>query len=147
MLVDLDGDGLGDVEVIAAPVDTVFPDGEQWSIGLGAEYASFGFGLTYMKLNSDTSDEGEFDADNLLVGASYTYDAWSFGAVYGKILSAEGALDDIDGEDSYELSAQYDLGGGASINGGVRRSYPLDELDGGDGDAAWIGDFGITMAF
>ena len=108
----------------------MFPDGEQWSVGLGAEYASFGFGLTYMKLNSDTSDLGEFDADNLLVGASYTYDAWSFGAVYGKILSAEGELADIDGQDSYELSAQYDLGGGASINGGVRRTYPLQEPDG-----------------
>ena len=147
VLVDLDGDGVPDAELIAAPVDSVFPDGEQWSVGLGAEYASFGFGLTYMKLDSDTTDLGEFDADNLLVGASYTYDAWSFGAVYGKILSAEGELADIDGQDSYELSAQYDLGGGASINGGVRRTYPLQEPDGTDGDAAWIGDFGISMAF
>ena len=50
--------------------------------------------------------------------------------------------------DSYELSAQYDLGGGASINGGVRRTYNIIGLDGDEaGDSAWIGDFGIKMAF
>ena len=98
-------------------------------------------------LNSDTTEYGEYDADNLLVGASYTFDAWSVGAVYGKILGASGALEDIDGEDSYELSAQYDLGGGATLNGGVRRTYNLVDADGTEADAAWIGDFGIAMSF
>jgi outer membrane protein OmpU len=145
------GDCLGeliDVLVPVAPVDAVIPDGEQWSIGLNGDYEAFAFGLTYAKLNSDTATVGEFDADNLLIGASFTFDAWSVGGVYGKILNAEGALEDLDGDDSYELSAQYDLGGGASINGAVRRTYNIIGLDGdADGDSAWIGDFGIKMAF
>ena len=125
-----------------------FPDGEQWSVGLKGTYDAFGFGLTYAKLNSDTTDVGEFDADNLLVGASFGWDNFAVGLVYGKILSADGELEELDGDDSYELSAQYDLGGGATVNGGVRRTYDIVGLgDDEDGDSAWIGDFGITMAF
>jgi hypothetical protein len=45
------------------------------------------------------------------------------------------------------LSAQYDLGGGATVNGGLRRTYGLAAAEGGDGDEAWIGDFGISIAF
>jgi outer membrane protein OmpU len=130
-------------------IDTAeIPDGEQWSIGLGADYDAFAFGVTYVNLNSDTNEFGKWEADNLLVGASYTFDAWSVGAVYGKILSASDALEELDGDDSYELSAQYDLGGGASLNGGVRRTYSLGvNADGSDADEAWIGDFGISMSF
>ena len=36
----------------------------------------------------------------------------------------------LDGDDCYELSAQYDLGGGAALMGGVRRTYNLGENDG-----------------
>ena len=134
--------------VPVVPATAFVPDGEQWSIGLNGDYEAFAFGLTYAKLNSDTSTFGEFDADNLLIGASFTFDAWSVGGIYGKILNGEGALEDLDGDNSYELSAQYDLGGGASINGGVRRTYNIIGLAGDEaGDSAWIGDFGIKMAF
>jgi len=137
-----------DVLVPVVPETAFVPDGEQWSLGLNGDFEAFAFGLTYAKLDSDTSSLGEFDADNLLIGASFTFDAWSVGAVYGKILNAEGQLEDLDGDDSYELSAQYDLGGGASINGAVRRTYNIIGLAGDeDGDSAWIGDFGIKMAF
>jgi outer membrane protein OmpU len=147
VLVDTDGDGIDDAVVEGAKVETEFPEGEQWTVGLGAEYESFALGITYMKLDADTADIGEFDADNLLVGGSFGWNAWSFGAVYGKILDAEGELEDLDGDDSYLLSAQYDLGGGATVNGGLRRTYGLAAAEGGDGDEAWIGDFGISIAF
>jgi outer membrane protein OmpU len=124
------------------------PAGEQWSIGLGADYDAFAFGVTYANLDATSDDFGDFKADNLLIGASYTFDAWSVGAVYGKILSAEGELEGLDGNDSYELSAQYDLGGGATLNGGVRRTYNIVGIgEGTEGDAAWVGDFGIAMSF
>jgi outer membrane protein OmpU len=139
---------LPDGDVVEVIDTTEIPDGEQWSIGLGADYDAFAFGVTYVNLNSDTNEFGKWEADNLLVGASYTFDAWSVGAVYGKILSASDALEELDGDDSYELSAQYDLGGGASLNGGVRRTYSLGvNADGSDADEAWIGDFGISMSF
>ena len=57
----------------------------------GGDYEAFAFGLTYVKLTSDTADDGKVEADNLLVGASFTFDAWSVGAFYGNILNAEGA--------------------------------------------------------
>ena len=68
--------------------------------------------------------------------------------MYGKVLSAEDAALPLDGSDSYEVSAQYDLGGGAALMGGVRRTYNLtNNVTGGEEDAIWIGDFGISMAF
>jgi outer membrane protein OmpU len=142
------GECLGELVVVEGePAEEVFPDGEQWSIGLNGEYESFALGVTYIKIDSDTADIGEFDADNLLLGASVTLDAWSFGLNYGKFLNAKGELEDLDGDDTYALSGQYDLGGGATVNGGVRRTYNIPELDDGDGDSAWIGDFGISMNF
>jgi outer membrane protein OmpU len=146
--IDVDDDGIIDAVVPGFEVETEFPDGETWSVGLNADYEAFAFGLTYIKLNSDTADIGEFDADNLLVGASFGWDAWSFGAVYGHILNAEGALEELDGDNSWEVSAQYDLGGGATINGGVRQTYDIIGLgDDDDGDQATVADFGIKMAF
>jgi outer membrane protein OmpU len=133
------------IVVPGAPIDTIWPDGEQWSVGLNGDYDAFAFGLTYTKLNSDTSDIGEVDVDNILVGLSYTFDAFSVGAVYGNILSADGVASELDGDSSWEVSGQYDLGGGASINGGIRQTYSI-LTDNGD-DEAWVGDFGIKMAF
>lgn len=139
------------VEVPGDELFDVFPDGETWSVGLNADYEAFAFGLTYIKLDSDTSQLGEFDAENILVGAAYTFDAWSVGLVYGNILSADGELSSLDGDDSWMLTGQYDLGGGATINGGVRQTYDIVGLGGGDdddsGDSATIADFGIKMAF
>ena len=50
------------------------------------------------------------------------------------------------------MSAQYDLGGGATVNGGVRQTYDTlclgdDDDDDDCGDSATVADFGIKMAF
>jgi outer membrane protein OmpU len=146
--VDTNDDGVCEDVIVVATAGQEVPNGETWSIGLNGDYEAFSFGLTYIKLNSDTTTFGEFDADNLLVGASFGWDAWAVGATYGKILSAEGDLSELDGDDSFEISAQYDLGGGATINGGVRRTYDIVGIGTEEGgDPAWIGDFGIKMAF
>jgi outer membrane protein OmpU len=136
-----------DGAVVEVEDATRFPSGEQWSVGLQADYDAFALGATFTRLDSDTNEFGEWDANDLLLGASYTVDAWSFGAVYGTVLNSSGTLEAIDGQESYEISAQYDLGGGASLNGGVRRTYSLFGPDGEELDAAWIGDFGVSMAF
>lgn len=62
---------------------TEWPDGEQWSIGLKGDYDAFAFGVTYVNLDATSDTLGDYKADNLLLGASYTFDAWSVGAVYG----------------------------------------------------------------
>jgi outer membrane protein OmpU len=135
----------GDV-VITTPTN-FFPDGEQWSVGLGGEYDAFAFGVTYVKLTSDTDTDGNVEVDNILVGASYSFDAFSVGAVYGNILSAEGGEDinAADGDDSFVITGEYDLGGGASINGGIGQTYGGTGDDGQD--SATFADFGIKMAF
>lgn len=147
----LGGTGYERVGNDLVPVEAAYkiPGGEQWSIGLNAEYSSFAVGMTYMNLNSDDGGFGQADADSLLIGGSYTFDAWSIGAFYGKIFNASSDDDTdgfnrLDGGDAYGLTAQYDLGGGATINGGIAQSYPEAALD---YDQATIADFGISMAF
>lgn len=135
-----------DVLVPVTPQTQFYPEGEQWSVGLSGDYDAFSFGITYVNINSDTADVGQVDIDNLLVGASYSFDAFSVGGFYGNILSANGAgLEDVDGDDAFGLTAQYDLGGGASINGGIAQTYGGVGADGQD--QATIADFGIKMAF
>jgi outer membrane protein OmpU len=150
LLVDTDGDGTPDAVIAGDPVSALIPDGEQWSVGLKGELASFSFGLTYISLNADSDESGQTDADNLLLGAAYSFGEFSVGATYGKILSASGsdALEAIDGADAYGLTAQYDLGGGATVNGGVVRTYPQPGSGAPlDPDSTVIADFGVRMAF
>ena len=115
-------------------------------MGLQAEYETFAFGMTYMKLSSDAEDDGKVEADDLIVGGSYSFDAFSVGAFWAKVLSAEGPDDfaTLDGDDGYGLTAQYDLGGGATINGGIANSYSISATD---DESATIADFGIAMEF
>jgi outer membrane protein OmpU len=127
-------------------VGVTVPGGNQWSVGLKGEYESWGFGVTYIQANSD----GDDDWNNLLVGASMGFGAWSVGAVYGNVLSADGELDPLDGDTAYGLTGQYDLGGGATVNGGVFQTYKraLTQADGTvDFDNPVIADFGIVMSF
>jgi outer membrane protein OmpU len=146
---DANADGICE-EVIetAIPGETI-PAGHQWSAGLLADYDVIALGMTYTLLDTDRDPAtgAKYRAGNLLLGAAFAWDAWSVGLVYGKILDASGALESIDGQDSYEVSAQYDLGGGASINGGIRRTYGLFDADGNEVDSAYIGDFGVMMNF
>jgi outer membrane protein OmpU len=143
VLEDINGDP---VLVEGVDVEVPVPDGEQWSVGLNAEYDAFAVGLTYMKLSSDSEADGKVEADNLTIGGSFGFNAWSVGAFWGKVLSAEGPGDflTLDGDDGYGLTAQYDLGGGATINGGIANSYSVSITD---DESATLADFGISMEF
>lgn len=135
-----------DDQVVVDTPTVFFPDGEQWSVGLSADYEAFAFGVTYVKLNSNTDEDGDVEVDNILVGASYSFDAFSIGAVYGNILSADGeTVSNADGDDSFAITGEYDLGGGASINAGIGQTYAGAGDDGQD--SATVADFGISMAF
>jgi outer membrane protein OmpU len=138
--------------VIVAPGATVVADvnsGEQWSVGLKATYDKFGFGATWSKIDLDDSNNPNVvaggDAQTLLFGASAGFDAFSVGAYYQEVLNANGPFEDADGNKSYGLTAQYDLGGGATVNGGIANVDGAGGL--ADGESAVVGDFGISMAF
>jgi outer membrane protein OmpU len=137
---------LVDGELVETVETLEIPEGEQWSVGLQGEYETFGFGVTYMQLSSDTETDGKVEASDLIVGGSYSFDAFSVGAFYAKVLNAEGAEDIgvFDGEDAYGLTAQYDLGGGATVNGGIANSYSISAAD---DESATLADFGIAMEF
>lgn len=123
---------------------TDFPSGTQWSGGLKGEYENFAFGLTYTNADLDGPTSPNFET--LLVGGSFGIDAWSVGAYYGKILKSEGIVStfsgpidigDADGNDTFAVTGQYDLGGGATVNGGIGQDY----------NDNTVADFGIVMAF
>jgi outer membrane protein OmpU len=125
-------------------VKTLVPGGEQWSVGLQGEYLAFAFGITYTQLSS--KNDGKVKATDLLIGASYSFDAVSVGAFLGKVLDAEGSDDfaNLDGDDAYGLTTQYDLGGGATVNGGIANSYAIPATQ---VESATIVDFGVSIEF
>ncbi|MFT3975341.1 MAG: porin [Amaricoccus sp.] len=143
------GLGYNDFTGFTSTTGVVYNDGKQWSAGLKAEYENFSFGATYVNADMDSTVAGSGDPkfQSLLVGGSFGFDAFTLGAFYGNILKAEGTLldssgtaidlSDVDGDDTFAVTGQYDLGGGATVNGGVGQDY--------NGDT--VGDFGITMAF
>ena len=121
------------VPVVTNPTD--INSGTQWSGGVKATYDAFGFGVTYTNAELDGNNDA---LETLLVGANFGFgDAWSVGAVYGNLLSADGQFADADGKDMWEVTGQYDLGGGATVNGGIGADYNNNT----------VGDFGISMAF
>jgi outer membrane protein OmpU len=152
--------GTGTATVIDAngnPITVVIPtgavtnsvaSGEQWSVGLKGTYDKFGFGATWNKIDLDDDADATVsggDAQSLLFGASAGFDAFSIGAFYQEVLNGSGPFDAADGNKAYGLTAQYDLGGGATVNGGIANVDGFSGL--GDGDSAVVGDFGISMAF
>ena len=70
--------------------------------------------------------DGDDEFETLSVGGSYGFDAFTVGAFYHTFLSGG---DLVDGDDAYALTAKYDLGGGASVNGGVGRAWGNDDDD------------------
>jgi outer membrane protein OmpU len=110
--------------------------------------ATFGgvtFKATYGEADIDVVDGGVADSGDLSqwgLSATYAADALSVTGFYtNKELSADVRGDIVD-LDAYGIGAGYDLGGGASIVGGVanRESNLLDESD-----LAW--DLGLNFSF
>ncbi len=139
------GIGYDDFVSFTSTTGIEYPSGTQWSGGIKAEYEAFGFGITYTNADLDGPTSPGFET--LLVGASFGWDAWSFGGYYGQILSSDGeALDesgavidlgDADGDYTFAITGEYDLGGGATVNGGIGQDY----------NENTVADFGIVMAF
>ena len=144
--IDVDGDGEIDDVVPVMPAGRFVPSGEQWSIEVEGEYERFTIGVTYTYVISNSDAFGRFEANDLLVGASATLEAVSVGAFYGKVLSADGSPDfrSLEGDDGYGLTAQYDLGGGATVKGGIANT---DAISGAGSMSATIADFGISLYF
>jgi outer membrane protein OmpU len=116
----------------------VVPGGKQYSAVIGGTFGDYGANVIYTSADSDGDD-----FDTIGAGLTAGFGDFSLGAWYRQIVSANGALDDIDGDQAYALTGQYDLGGGATVNGGIQKNYEFLT----DDDAATTADFGISMAF
>lgn len=146
-LIDANGNPITIVAPGASVTNTV-ASGEQWSVGLNGTYDKFAFGATWSKIDLDSSSSATVeggDAQSLLFGASYGFDAFSVGAYYQEVLNGSGPFDASDGNKAYGLTAEYDLGGGATVNAGIANIDGFSGLNAGD--SAVVGDFGISMAF
>ncbi len=119
--VDDDADGLP---------DDFAESGEMYSAGLSGNVFIFDAGVIYTKANGDAGNDFE------TLGAGLTTEIMDFdvGGYYSQIINSTG---DADGNETYGLTAQYDLGGGASVNGGVGQTY----------NDATVADFGVKMSF
>jgi outer membrane protein OmpU len=135
-------DGYGEIDV---------PDGKEWSLSLTGEYGDFQAGVGYASI--DAGDIGQLDV--LSLGAGASFDAWTVMAYYANVVSGDELFGEAyDGNDSYGASLAYDLGGGASVNMGVARSYGADAVGTPGADqyapafaASTVADFGISMKF
>ncbi len=127
------------------------PDGDEWSASLRGRFGDFRAGIGYAAIRA--GDLGELDV--VSGGLGYTRGAWSVYGYYASVLSGDKLFGEAyDGEDSYGASLQYDLGGGATVNMGVVRSYGADAVGAPEDaqfapavDAVTIADFGISMTF
>lgn len=111
-------------------------DGEEYSAMLGFGFLGADMNVIYNKVDPD----GGLERETLGVGAEYAFDAFAVGAFYRNTLSAsndDGETAEIDGDDAFGLTAEYDLGGGATLNGGIVSDYQ-DDI---------VADFGVNMSF
>jgi len=126
-------------DIIDADVqDAIVPGGKQYSAVIGGTFGDYGANVIYTNADSDGDS-----FDTLGVGLTAGFGDFSLGGWYRQILSADGDLADVDGDQAYALTGQYDLGGGATVNGGIQKNYEFLSND----DSATTADFGISMAF
>jgi outer membrane protein OmpU len=142
----VDGAGNPTGEIVQVPGDDVETEvgaGEQWSVGAGADLDAFSGKVIWTQISADDTDA---EAQELLIGLGFGFDAWSVDGYYAQIISASDALGDegaVDGLQSYGVGVTYDLGGGARVEGGVASVWDLGAAD----DGFMVADFGIGMAF
>ncbi|PZX58668.1 porin [Cereibacter changlensis] len=113
-------------------------DAEVATIAAGGTFGAFGIAALYADGKIDNNDTGaDYDVKSYGLRGTYSMDAFTFVAAYSKA-DMEDFADD---QEIYGLAAAYDLGGGASLAGGIARSKAA------DADRETVADFGITMSF
>jgi outer membrane protein OmpU len=108
-------------------LDDGINDGDQISISGSTTFAGVSLKAVYAMTDGKVADE-DFEDDNWAISAGYTFDAVDVSAFYRDGDSFDDA--------AFGLGASYDMGGGASLVGGV--------IDDGEETKA---DFGVTMSF
>ena len=130
--------GNGQTVLIAGAdaVTRVVAEVDATGLSVSGTFGAVTAGLTYVSYDSN---QVGFDADHTSVGISYTQGAMTIGANYGDFDSDNNAQD----RDGMALTANYSLGGGATLQAGYETS------DGGapsaDRGDSWS--LGLAMSF
>jgi len=115
-------------------------DASQWAAGVQGTFGGFNAQVNYTVAEVD----GEDDLETAGAGIGTELGMFGVNAFYIRYLENPGGDDD---DEAYGVDMTVDLGGGASIKGGVVRTPGLFLDDEGDADNEIIGDFGISLAF
>lgn len=113
-------------------------------IGLGAEATFDAFTVKGIYMHYDDRFVGVATEHDYTAGlaAAYQVDAWTIKGFWRR-----DSFDGVGAEDydSFGIGADYDLGGGATLAGGIVNSDYFDEDNGGRGDT--VADLGIKFKF
>ena len=104
----------GDLEVAAAGAE----DQDQWAIGAQFGFAGFTLGGSYKEDDQATSG-GNTDRIDYAVGISYATGPWTLGGAYVHSEVEAGANLGEDEVDGVQVGAQYALGPGITLTGGI----------------------------
>lgn len=137
--------------IAGADSSRTIPKGEQWSASANGSWENFGLGVvwTQAKSKSNSSVEGA-KFSTIGVGGTFGWEALTVGAYYVNIYDAGDGLEAFDGEDTYGLTAAYDLGGGAQVATGIATTFGRGSdinPNRGDRSGETVADFGIKMSF
>jgi outer membrane protein OmpU len=137
------GGGYFDGEANSADPESGLSDAteaNQWVVGAEGTFGGFNAQVNYT--NAEIEDEG--DLETVGVGLGTELGVFGVNAFYHRLLENPLGEDD---DDAYGVDMTVDLGGGASIKGGVVRTFSVFQDDDGDTDNETIADFGISLAF
>lgn len=116
-----------DANVITAAGATGYQTISQYVIGGSAEFGDFTVKANYGSIQNPGPDSSQWG-----LSGKYSMDALSVAAFY-----ASKDLGNLSTQDAYGLGAEYDLGGGLSIKGGIVNNYADNT----------VADFGVSMSF
>jgi len=137
--------------VTGADISRTVPKGEQWSASAVGNYGNWGLGLVWTQAeskNSSSVDGAKFST--LGIGGTFGWEDLTVGAYYVTFLDATEGLQAFDGEDTYGLTAAYDLGGGAQVATGIATTFGRGSdinPNRGSRSGDTVADFGIKMSF
>ncbi len=141
----------GVVTAVGGPAGAGAFDSQVVSLYAGGKFGDFGVNALYaMGDHTATIGGGSADIDSDAYGirGTYTMDALTVSAGYSKSeFKADGAKIE---EEAYGIGASYDLGGGASLSGGIASVKSFDEVGvdaAGESIRETRADFGLTLKF
>ena len=105
----------GDLEVAAAGAE----DQDYWGLGIAVSWNAFAFGAHYTANDNATSGNNT-DTDHIVTSVTYSTGPWKVGVEYAKTVAEAGTAGGEDELEAFTLGANYNIGGGVSLQAEVQ---------------------------